>query len=84
VRVQELIGSKVWAGECDGPGYIGTIASVPKPVEAATIEDAIKSSTFRVLLPTGYVVETPGVRISRIEYSDFIQANGSAGIRLVK
>jgi hypothetical protein len=80
MKVQELIGSRAWVKEANGPEHEGYISSVPKPVEAENIEAAISASTFRIEFPSGGVVETSGMWISRIDNADYVRESGkSAG-----
>jgi hypothetical protein len=66
MKVQELVGSKVWLREGDGPEYEGFISSIPMPIDNEDIKVAIKSSTFRIDLPSGDVVTTSGQNITFI------------------
>jgi RNase P/RNase MRP subunit p29 len=63
MRVEELVGWKVWVKEANRPTYVGYISSVTEPAEADDIQDAIDASFFRVKLTSGDVVEIPGTAI---------------------
>jgi hypothetical protein len=84
MKVQELVGSKVWVKEANGPEHEGYISSVPKPVGLEDIEAAISASTFRIDLRSGDVVETSGLWISRIDNPDYIRESGKSGNRLAR
>jgi hypothetical protein len=78
MKVQELVGSRVWVKEAYGPEHQGYISSVPKPVEAENIEAAISASTFRIEFPSGDAVETSGMSISRIDNPDYVRESAAA------
>jgi hypothetical protein len=66
MEVQELVGSKVWFREGDGPEYEGFISSVQMPIDNEDIKVAITSSTFRIDLPSGDILTTSGQNITFI------------------
>jgi hypothetical protein len=67
LKVQDLVGSKVWFKRAYGPEHQGYISSIPMPVDVENIEDAITASTFRVDLPSGDVVQISGRWLTRID-----------------
>ena len=73
MTVEDLVGSKVWVKQANGPEHVGYISSVTKAVPAENIKSAVNESTFRIDLESGDVVETAGIWFSRIDNADYIR-----------
>jgi hypothetical protein len=78
MKAQDLVGSRVWVKEANGPEHQGYISSVPTPLDADNIEAAISASIFRIEFPSGDVVETSGMWISRIDNPDYLRESGKS------
>jgi hypothetical protein len=71
VKLENLIGSKVWIKPRDLPEASGYITAIPKPVDFETIDSSITLSTFKIALASGDVVETSGFNITVIENAEY-------------
>lgn len=78
MKVQELVGSKVWVKERGLAERVGHISSVLKPVDLEEIESSVTASTFRIEMASGGVVETTGVNISKIEHAGYVQESAKS------
>ncbi len=67
MKVEELIGSKVWIKSDQFRSIPGTIVSTSNAVDLDEIKSSISQSTFRVEVPSGDVIEILGSNISKIE-----------------
>ncbi len=73
MKVQDLVGAKVWveqSGLAEGVGYI---VNVPEPVNLEDIELSVDASVFTILLESGDVVETSGFNLLEIEHAGYIK-----------
>ena len=75
MKVQELVGSKVWVRPYK-PETVGYIASIPKPANLKDIESSIDASIFRIDLPSGDVIVTSGSSLYRIAHAGYIRESG--------
>lgn len=67
MKVEDLIGAKVWVKQGSGAEYVGVVSSVPKPVDLDIITSSITASIFRINLSSGEVIETSGLNITGME-----------------
>jgi hypothetical protein len=71
LKLEDLIGSKVWIKPRGLPEASGYITAIPKRVNLETIDLSITVSTFEVTLASGDVVETSGFNITVIENAEY-------------
>jgi hypothetical protein len=67
MKVEELIGSKVWIKKDQFRSVPGTIESMSNAVNLDDIKSSVSQSTFRIEMPSGNVIEILGSDISKIE-----------------
>lgn len=67
MKVEQLIGSKVWVKRDQFSSVPGKIESMSNAVNLDDIRLSVSQSTFRVEMPSGDVVEILGSNISKIE-----------------
>jgi hypothetical protein len=67
MKVEELIGSKVWIKSDQFRSVPGKIESMSNAVNLDDIKSSVSQSTFRVEMPSGNVIEILGSDISKIE-----------------
>jgi hypothetical protein len=67
MKVEELIGNKVWIKSDQFRSIPGKIVSTSNAVDLDDIKSSISQSTFRVEMPSGDVIEILGSNISKIE-----------------
>jgi len=67
MKVDELIGSKVWIKSDQFRSIPGKIVSTSNAVDLDDIKSSISQSTFRVEMPSGDVIDILGSNISKIE-----------------
>lgn len=67
MKVEELIGSKVWIKSGQFRCVPGKIESMSHVVNLDDIKSSVSQSTFRIEMPSGNVVEILGSDISKIE-----------------
>jgi hypothetical protein len=67
MKVEELIGSKVWIKKDQFRSVPGTIESMFNAVNLDDIKSSVSQSTFRIEMPSGNVIEILGSDISKIE-----------------
>jgi hypothetical protein len=72
MKVEELIGSKVWIKSDQFRSVPGKIVSTPNAVNLDDIESSVRQSTFRIEMPSGDVIEILGSNISKIENAGYI------------
>jgi hypothetical protein len=72
MKVEELIGSKVWIKSDQFRSVPGKIVSTPNAVNLDDIEPSVRQSTFRIEMPSGDVIEILGSNISKIENAGYI------------
>ena len=76
MKVQELVGSRVWLKPPDRPETTGHIMGITKPVDLRNIESSINASTFTIELASGDVIETSGFNLYKIDHAGYIQESG--------
>jgi hypothetical protein len=67
MKVEELIGSKVWIKSDQFRSVPGTIVSTSNVVNLDDIKSAVSQSTFQIKMPSGDVLEILGSQISKVE-----------------
>jgi hypothetical protein len=67
MRVEELIGSKVWIKSDRFRSVPGKIESMSNAVNLDDIQSSVAQSTFRIEMASGDVIEVLGSNISKIE-----------------
>jgi hypothetical protein len=76
MKVEELIGSKVWIKRDQFRSVPGQIESMSHAVNLDDIKSSVSQSTFRIKMHSGTVIEILGSDISKIEMP--VYADGSA------
>jgi hypothetical protein len=67
MKVEDLVGHRVWVKSDQFRSVPGIVSGVPKPVNLDDVASSIKESIFRIDLPSGDVLEVSGAEISKIE-----------------
>jgi hypothetical protein len=67
MKVEELIGSKVWIKSDQFRSIPGKIVGTSNAVDLDDIKSSISQSTFRIEMPSRDVIEILGSNISKIE-----------------
>jgi hypothetical protein len=67
MKVEELIGSKVWIKKDQFRSVPGKIEGMSIVVNLDDIKLSVSQSTFRIGMPSGNVIEILGSNISKIE-----------------
>ena len=67
MKVEELIGSKVWIKSDQFRSVPGKIEGMSNADNLDDIKSSVSQSTFRVEMPSGNVIEILGSDISKIE-----------------
>jgi hypothetical protein len=78
MKVDELIGSKVWIKSDQFRSIPGKIVSTSNAVDLDDIKSSISQSTFRVEMPSGDVIDILGSNISKIENAAASRENSLA------
>jgi hypothetical protein len=73
VKVEDLIGSKVWVKSDQFRSIPGKIVSTSHVVNLDDINSSVCQSTFGIEMPPGDVVEILGSKISKFEHAGYIQ-----------
>ncbi len=74
MKVEELIGSKVWIKSDQFRSFPGKIESMSNAVNLDDIKSSVSQSTFRIEMPSGTVIEILGSDISKIEMPAYADA----------
>jgi hypothetical protein len=69
MKVEELIGSKVWIKIDQFRSVPGKIESMSNAVNLDDIKSSVSQSRFRIEMPSGNIVEILGSDISKIEHA---------------
>lgn len=80
MKVEELIGCRVWVKNAGLPEQIGQISRVLKSVHLEGIASSVTDSSFRIDLASGNVIETTGVNIRKIDHEGYIPENARRSI----
>jgi hypothetical protein len=67
MKVEELIGRRVWIKSDQFRSVPGIIVSTSNVVSPDDIKSAVNQSTFRIEMPSGDVLEILGSKILKIE-----------------
>jgi CYTH domain-containing protein len=77
MKVEELIGSKVWIKTDQFRSVPGKIAGTSCVINLDDIKSSVSRSTFKIEMPSGDVVEILGSNISKIENAACVPAKPS-------
>jgi hypothetical protein len=72
MKVQELVGAKVWVKDRFLPRHKGRIASILKAIDLDDIGSSVTASIFRIELTSGDIIETSGFNIIQIDHAGYI------------
>jgi hypothetical protein len=75
MKVEELIGSKVWIKSDQFRSVPGKIESLSNAVNLDDIESSVSQSTFRIEMASGHVIEILGSDISKIDHASYSKAS---------
>ena len=83
MKVEGLVGCKVWIKMDQFRSVPGKIESMSNTVDLDDIKSSVSQSTFRIEMASGDVIEVLGSNISKIEHAgmrrvgacDFVQVN---------
>jgi hypothetical protein len=78
MKVEELIGSKVWIRREQFRSVPGKIESMSNAVNLDDIKSSVTQSTFWIEMLSGDVIEIPGSAISKIDHAGYIKAGRRA------
>jgi hypothetical protein len=67
MKVEELIGRKVWIKIDRFRSVPGKIESMSNAVDLDDIKSSVSQSRFKIMMPSGSIVEILGSDISKIE-----------------
>jgi hypothetical protein len=68
MKVEELMGNKVWVKSDQFKSVPGVISSVETSVDREDLKSAMAESTFQVSLNSGDVVEVPGTDLASVDH----------------
>jgi hypothetical protein len=69
MKVEELIGSKVWIKSDQFRSVPGKVESISNAVNLDDIKSSVSQSTFRIEMASGRVIEILGSDISKIDHA---------------
>jgi hypothetical protein len=69
MKVEELIGSKVWIKVDQFRSVPGKVEGISNAVSLDDIKSSVSQSTFRIEMPSGQVIEILGADISKIDHA---------------
>jgi hypothetical protein len=69
MKVEELIGSKVWIKTDQFRSVSGKVESISNAVNLDDIKSSVSQSTFRIEMASGQVIEILGSDISTIDHA---------------
>ena len=69
MKVEELIGSKVWIKSGQFRSVPGKVESISNAVNLDDIKSSVSQSTFRIEMHSGQVIEILGSDISKIDHA---------------
>jgi hypothetical protein len=73
MKVEELIGRKVWIKSDQFRSVPGEIKGMSNAVNLEDINSSVSQSTFRVEMLSGDVIEMRGSDIVEIDYAGYVQ-----------
>jgi hypothetical protein len=68
MKVEELVGSRVWVKSDQFSSVSDVISSVQAPVNVEPTQVSVAESTFKVSLTSGDVVELSGTEIAKVDH----------------
>jgi hypothetical protein len=77
MKVEELVGTKVWVKSDQFRSVPGEIKSMSNAVNLEDIQSSVSQSTFRVEMLSGEVIEMPGSHIVEIDHAGYVQETRS-------
>jgi hypothetical protein len=78
MKVEELIGSKVWVKRDQFRSVSGKIEGMSNAVNLDDIKSSVSQSTFRIKMLSGEVIELPGSDILKIDHAGYVQESRAA------
>ncbi len=78
MKVEELIGSKVWVRRDQFRSVSGKIEGMSNAVNLDDIKSSVYQSTFRIKMLSGGVIELPGSDILKIDHAGYVQESRAA------
>jgi hypothetical protein len=78
MKVEELIGSKVWVKRDQFRSVAGKIEGMSSAVNLDDIKSSVSQSTFRIKMLSGYVIELLGSDILKIDHAGYVQESRAA------
>jgi hypothetical protein len=69
MKVEDLIGRKVWIKTDRFRSVPGKIESMSNAVDLDDIESSVSQSRFKIKMPSGNIVEILGSDISKVEHA---------------
>ena len=78
MKVEELIGSKVWVKRDQFRSVSGKIEGMSHAVNLDDIKSSVSQSTFRIKMLSGEVIELPGSDILKIDHAGYVQESRAA------
>ena len=78
MKVEELIGSKVWVRRDQFRSVSGKIEGISNAVNLDDIKSSVSQSTFRIKMLSGGVIELPGSDILKIDHVGYVQESRAA------
>jgi hypothetical protein len=78
MKVEELIGSKVWVKRDRFRSVSGKIEGMSNAVNLDDIKSSVSQSTFRIKMLSGGVIELPGSDILKIDHAGYVQESRAA------
>jgi hypothetical protein len=78
MKVEELIGSKVWVKRDQFRSVSGKIEGMSNAVNLDDIKSSVSQSTFRIKMLSGDVIELLGSDILKIDHAGYVQESRAA------
>ena len=77
MKVEDLVGSRVWMKADQFRSVPGVISSVAKVVDLGDFQASIDASVFKVALSSGDFIEVAGPEISKFDHGVEAKENAS-------
>lgn len=71
MKVEDLVGSRVWVKSDQFRSVSGVVSSVQAPGHLDREQCSVAESTFKVSLTSGDVVEVLGTKIAKVDHDGF-------------
>jgi hypothetical protein len=78
MKIEELIGSKVWIKRDQFRSVSGKIEGISDAVNLDDIKSSVFQSTFGIEMPSGDVIELTGSDILKIDHAGYVQESRAA------